>query len=714
MGALMTELGIASYTLSSVLFLSLAVLLLFSWRGELDRLLMLIALIMSALWSGVAAYQVGHIVPGSVSLKTLEIFRDLAWLAFLFQLVNSVYRTENKAFIKVRRLLMAGATGLYLMSLIIFFVSMTGDAPLPLLLQFYVPNIGHALLGLAGLALVEQILQHAHPERRNAVKFICLGVGSLVAYDFILYVNSLALGAIDTDLWNVRGVVNSLSVVLISVPMIRKQDWSKEIFVSHSVVTHAAVFIAACLYLLIAVTGGYYIRRYDDDWGGVAQALFLFGAALVLLLLISSRRLRAHARIIIAKHFFNYKYDYREEWQRFIRTLSKGGAGPHLLERAVQAIAQIVESPGGKLWLRTEAGVYEPVSHWEMPNIPGGIVTKDSSLAHFLERWQWVVDFTEYESDPALYQDLKIPQWILDIPQGWLVVPLMQDIQLLGFILLKRSPVKMDFNWEDRDLLKTAGRQAATHIAQLMATQALIEAREFQAFSKLSAFIMHDIKNLIAQLTLVVANAAKHKNNPRFMEDAISTVENSVAKMNHLLKQLRTNNYGSHAKSRIDLAQLLFDVINARLGAKPVPILECRRRGLGVLADQDRLSSVFEHIIGNAQDATEAGGEIRVILYEEEGWAVIEIRDTGCGMTPEFVQHRLFRPFDSTKGDAGMGIGAYQCREYVHSLGGQVEVRSEPGRGTTFIIRLPAAASAGTRGKIEDHDRLKHAANMKW
>src|SRR3990170_497927 len=167
MGALMTELGIASYTLSSVLFLSLAVLLLFSWRGELDRLLMLIALIMSALWSGVAAYQVGHIVPGSVSLKTLEIFRDLAWLAFLFQLVNSVYRTENKAFIKVRRLLMAGAAGLGLMSLIIFFVSVTGDAPLPLLLQFYVPNIGHALLGLAGLALVEQILQHAHPERRN-------------------------------------------------------------------------------------------------------------------------------------------------------------------------------------------------------------------------------------------------------------------------------------------------------------------------------------------------------------------------------------------------------------------------------------------------------------------------------------------------------------------------------------------------------------------
>jgi len=709
----MADIGVISYAVSAVLFSLLALYLLYSWRAELDRMLILIASLISALWAGVAAYHINDIPPVPVSLKTLEVFRDLAWLAFLFQLVNSIYRTENKTFIKARRLLVAGIGGLCLMLLVILFMSMIGDSPLPVLLHYYLPNTGHALLALAGLALVEQLLQHARYEERNAIKFLCLGIGSMFAYDFILYVDFLILDGVDTGLWNARGIINSFSILLISIPVLRKQDWSREIFVSHSLVVHATVLIAACLYLLVAVIGGYYIRIYGNDWGSAAQAVFLFSAAIVLLLSISSRRLRAHARILIGKHFFNYKYDYREEWQRFIRTLARGGAGPHLLECAVQAIAQIVESPGGKLWLRTESGVYEPVSHWEMPNIAGGIITDDSPLVVFLERWQWVIDFNEYDNDPELYQELKMPQWMLDIPQGWLVVPLMQDVKLLGLIMLKRSPMQREFNWEDRDLLKTAGRQAAAHIAQLMATQALIEAREFQAFSKLSAFIMHDLKNLIAQLTLVTSNAAKHKDNPQFMEDTISTVENSVMKMNNLIKQLRTNNYGSDINARVDLTQLLFDVIEARSSRKPLPILECRRRGAGVLADQDRLFSVLEHVVENAQEATATDAEIRIILYEEEGWAVIEIKDTGSGMTQEFVQHRLFRPFDSTKGDAGMGIGAYQCREYVHSLGGEVEVRSELQKGTSFIIRLPIAASIESGAKIKNNARFKHAANMK-
>lgn len=712
----MTDLGVISYSVSAVLFSLLALSLLFAWRGQLDRLLMLIAASISAVWAAVAAYNAGRIPSLSLSLQTLEVFRDLAWLAFLFQLVNTVYKTENKTFIQARRLLAAGITGVSVMLLIVATISRMGELPMPLLLHNYLPTTGHALLGLAGLALVEQLLQHARYERSNAIRFLCLGIGSLFAYDFVLYVNPLISGTMDPDLWDARGIVNALAILLIAVPLVRRQDWSREIFVSHSVVVHAAVLISACLYLMVAVVGGYYIRLFGNDWGGVAQAVFLFGAAIALLLLISSRRLRAHVRVLISKHFFNYKYDYREEWQRFIRTLARGGAGPHLLECATQAIAQIVESPGGKLWLRTESGVYEPVSHWEMPNIPGGIITDDSPLVRFLERWQWIIDFNEYHDDPELYQGLRMPQWLLDIPQGWLVVPLMQDIKLLGFIVLKRSPIQTEFNWEDRDLLKTAGRQAATHLAQLMTTRALIEAREFQAFSKLSAFIMHDLKNLIAQLTLVVSNAAKHKHNPVFMEDAISTVENSVKKMNYLIKQLRASDYGSDTKTRVDLTQLLFDIIDARSKRKPVPILECRRRGTGVLADQERLFSVLEHVIGNAQEATPVDAEIRIILYEEEGWAVIEVRDTGCGMTQEFIQHRLFRPFDTTKGDAGMGIGAYQCREYVHSLGGEIEVRSEPQRGTSFIIRLPTAAEAaemegGTR--TESHAGMKHAANMK-
>jgi putative PEP-CTERM system histidine kinase len=256
-------------------------------------------------------------------------------------------------------------------------------------------------------------------------------------------------------------------------------------------------------------------------------------------------------------------------------------------------------------------------------------------------------------------------------------------------MVLARSPAQSHFNWEASDVVKTAGRQVAVHIAQLEASRALSEAQQFEARNRLTSYVMHDLKNLIAQLSLVVVNAAKHKGNPRFMEDAITTVDNSVQKMNRLLEHLRSDSIQPQDSGTIDLCRLLGEIVQLMSNSRPVPSLDCQADGIHIHADTDRCGAIIGHLIRNAQDATADNGHIIVRLFRRADRAIIEVQDTGSGMDKAFIRDRLFKPFDSTKGKAGMGIGVYEARDYVHKLGGDIEVISRVGEGTTFRIGLP-------------------------
>jgi putative PEP-CTERM system histidine kinase len=300
-----------------------------------------------------------------------------------------------------------------------------------------------------------------------------------------------------------------------------------------------------------------------------------------------------------------------------------------------------------------------------------------------------LIDIDEFERDPDLYGSLELPEWLRNMPQAWLVVPLLVHDHMLGFIVLARSPVQSHFNWEDSDLVKTAARQVAVHLAQLEASQALAEAKQFEACNRLTSYVMHDLKNLIAQLSLVVSNAAKHKNNPRFMEDAIVTVDNSVQKMNRLLEHLRSDTMQTTETGTVELCEMLDDVVQTMSNNTPVPTLDCQASGIHVHADRDRCGAIIGHLIRNAQDATPEDGRVIVRLFKRADRAIIEVQDTGTGMDESFIKERLFRPFDSTKGKAGMGIGVYEARDYVHRVGGDLEVISRVGEGTTFRVRLP-------------------------
>lgn len=689
----MAIVGVISYAAGAAGFLVLFLLLLTSWRGRLQGALLVVAVLLSFLWALLAAVYAGT---GFQRLgwlySILEVGRSVAWIAFLLRLLKPLVRAAGPLSRSLRLAYPAllGLAGLLMV--VDGFPHLVGDLPWRVDLSLF----GHIGLAIGGLALVEQLFRNTRPERRWASKFLYLGIGTLMAYDFFLYADTLLFKRIDYQIWYARGLVNAMVVPLLAVSASRNPEWSLEIFVSRRMVIHSAAIFGAGLYLLIMAGVGYYIRLYGGTWGTAIQLVFLVGAGLLLLVMMFSGQLQAKTRIFFSKHFFHYKYDYREEWLKFIGTLSTGESSEPLRERAIRAIAQIVHSNGGMLWTRDDHNHFFLAVAWNMGqraaarSEPG-----DSALIDFLERRQWVIELDACEAEPELYAGLVLPRWLRELPQAWLVVPLLQGQSLQGFVVLTKPLARQQINWEDRDLLKTAGRQVASYVAFLDTSEALMNARQFEAFNRLSAYVVHDLKNVIAQLSLVVANAARHKHNPAFVEDAIGTVENAANRMNRMLAQLRKGSVPVREATFFKVNEALQEAVAARAGQPPVPRLTTRLNGEARLrASRDRFTAVLEHLIQNAQEATEATGSVTVRAYPEGRKMAIEIADTGCGMDERFIRERLFQPFNTTKGNAGMGIGVYESREFVHALGGEIEVSSQPGAGTTFVLRLPLPADA--------------------
>jgi putative PEP-CTERM system histidine kinase len=361
-----------------------------------------------------------------------------------------------------------------------------------------------------------------------------------------------------------------------------------------------------------------------------------------------------------------------------------------LRERVARVMASFVHSPASGLWLREADGQYAPAGGDLAP--PSRPRAEHTEFFEQLRKSEWICDLKQIRvAGPGERQ--RPPDWLMNDPKAWLVVPLVVEDSLIGFVVIGEPLAPMNIGWEQLDLLRASGRQVASYLAFEQAAQRLAEVGQFEAFNRISAFLMHDLRHLIAQQALVVENAVKHRHNPAFIDDAIVTIEHSVKRMTRLMEQLRTARV-AEAPRRVELAEICSEAVERCRNREPVPQLGSVERPVESLASRERLVHALEHVLRNAQDATPAKGSITVNLRRESQRAVLEVVDTGAGMDAEFIRNRLFRPFDTTKGDRGMGIGAYEVREFVRKCQGDVQVISTPGEGTRFVISLPLAPAA--------------------
>jgi putative PEP-CTERM system histidine kinase len=356
------------------------------------------------------------------------------------------------------------------------------------------------------------------------------------------------------------------------------------------------------------------------------------------------------------------------------------------------------------LWVRNETGDYVCIEKLEYPDITV-VERADSSLIRFLQQKNWIVDLNQYQTQPEAYVGLSIPDWLAELPQAWLVIPMMHNETLYGFLVISKPRLNRTVNWEDRDLLKTASKQAASYLVLLQANEALANAEKFAVFNRLSSYVVHDLKNLVAQLDLVVKNADRHRDNPEFIADAFSTVGNATEKMQRLLTQLKKGRFETQQAEVLDLCEIMPLVLRQYISASPVPQLRMECEHCRVAANRDRLVSVLGHLIQNAQEATSDNGFVNIEVEQKNQQAIIRIRDNGTGMAADFIREKLFAPFETTKGNAGMGVGVYESREFLQSLGGSLTVESCVGEGTTFTLTIPLLGG----GMSSDHKAVGRA-----
>jgi putative PEP-CTERM system histidine kinase len=523
----------------------------------------------------------------------------------------------------------------------------------------------------------------------------------MFAYDLFLFSDALLFRQLDPDLWAARGFVHALVIPFAVLATARNTAWTIDLHLSRGVVLHSTALLASGIYLLAMAAAGYYLRFFGGSWGGMLQVAFVFAALLFLALVAFSGQFRSRLRVFVSKHFFSYRFDYREEWLRFAHTLSARTSQLGLQELCIKALGDLVECAAGALWLR-DGDTFRQAARWNLPDVHE-TETGNGALAAFLERTGWVVDLEECRRDPERCNGLVLPGWLGSLREPWLIVPLVNATDLIGFVVLARPRARLQVDWEVHDLLKTAGRQAASYLVQIRASEQLLEARKFDAFNRMSAFVVHDLKNLVAQLSLLLRNAARHRDNPDFQRDALETIEHVTRRMNALMLQLRTGTVPVDGPRPVELGALVRRIQRAKTSQRVEVTVETPA-DVHVLGHEDRLERVAGHLVQNAIDATREGGTVAVRVFADAASGVVEVADAGVGMTPEFVRDRLFKPFQTTK-PHGMGIGVYESYQYVAGLGGRILVDSTPGAGTRVRVSLPACEVGAA-----DRESLKEVA----
>lgn len=546
------------------------------------------------------------------------------------------------------------------------------------------------ILGMTviGLLITEQVLRNARGEQRRQLKLLCLATGGVFVIDLFVYAEATLFGGFFSYIWPIRGFSSAMLVPPIMLAIKRQPEWEREVFVSRQVTFYTASLLAVGGYLLAMGFVTYTLRDLGYEWSFHLTVLFLVAAGSLLIFIFFSTTLRRRFRAFLIKHFYRNKYDYRLEWLRLTQNLGRSGDFGVLAGNGLASMAEIAGSSEGHLWLLRD-GRYELMA--AMPS--GAPADPHYEPSHpipaFLAKRLWVVDSAEYAASPDRYQNAFGDPADAVLPRDSVVVPLDCQGELHGFVVLRNAAGVGALNFEDHDILKTAGKQVAVALAQAAALEKLAETRQFEAMNKMATFLMHDLKNIIAQQQLVVSNAARFKQRPEFVDDAISTVKAGVERMRYVLEQLERSRTSPVSHGRSDLSKVVIEVRSRCCDRAPIPELDCKATGLWVPIEREKLTNLLSHLVRNAQDATSAEGSIRIDAFANEHEVRCVVSDTGCGMDPLFVRDRLFRPFDSTKGASGMGIGAYQVREIVRAAGGEVEVKSQPDVGTTFTLRFP-------------------------
>lgn len=542
------------------------------------------------------------------------------------------------------------------------------------------------------LLLCERIFHILKANNDNGGQML-ISLGIISGTLFVVFCDMMVSPVLSVTRVQLMAIALSVSYPLFYVGVRKLDRVPRKLMISRPLAFHTTLFSIAGTYLIGMSGVGLLIQKFGFSY---TSTITLLGAALFpLTYLLSSGNARRKILVWISKHLFSAQFDYREIWKNINTALAPELQGELAAQAALTASLQAINYKGGSYYqLR--------YGRWRCVATASGDLSHDSVLE--IERLSkeicdsaWIVDIEEANRDPRNYPMLsEKPSNLLKDKVHWFV-PVKSGGSIVGiWIIAFGEKPQWPLNWETRDLLGILSQKIESYIRAQETLKKLSEHAQLAAFHQTSAFVIHDMKNVFAQLSMINQNAVEHIENPLFVDDMLKTMSSVEARMAKMLAKL-TNKQQNKSQSTPIEFELVFwlkrqesEILNQCKNSN-ISFLFPENNEFMVLADKERFSNVFKHLIDNALHASKGADSpfVKIICEFSVNHAKIAIMDNGEGMTEEFIKSKLFKPFETTKGNAGMGLGAYDAKRFSEDSSGELVVESKIGEGTTFTLILP-------------------------
>ncbi|GAC10474.1 XrtA/PEP-CTERM system histidine kinase PrsK [Paraglaciecola chathamensis] len=670
-------LAVWGYAASALGYALLLLLLLTSRKSGLAKYLLILATAATCVWS------LSPFLIGEMTVERLIVFdnvKQLFWLLFLAACLKDNFTSLAGVLTRPETWLILA---LPITGLIIPLGFDVNDSWLFLL---------QTVLALQVLVLLEIIYRQAG-ENRWAFKPLILYLGATNLFEFVTFANALMVEQIDLTYIAARGFIYTALIPLLVLAIRRVQHWGVDIFVSREVVLHSSLLLVAGCYLFVMSLIGYVVKYYGGEWSTTIQITLIFLSLALLATVFLSASFRTKVKVFITKHFFANQFDYRHEWVKLTQSLESNQPGQTVYQTVLNAFLQAMDYQSG-LFIKRVDNKVEYLADQEAEPLCEEQQVVVQQFFDFFEQKNWIIDMAELRTKPYVYEGLKVNHAILNKIAFQMVIPIYRGDTLWGAVLMSNTnDTSRSLNWELRDYLTAVTAQITNFLFHHEAAKEVAENAQFAAFTRMSAFVLHDLKNVLAQIDLILCNAEQHKDNPEFIDDTFETLHHTKARMDKMLRQLSEKNAEPTSQQRLCKVSACIEKVIEQRCATQLPKAELTVNSeIEVVLDNDKFANVMYHLISNAQQATADDGFVRVEVSHEpqSEQIVVTISDNGSGMSKAFIQQRLFTPFDTTKGNAGMGIGAYDAKAFLEKIGGFLYVQSEENVGTVFTLNIPA------------------------
>ena len=662
-------------------YAAFAAILLFRGSRTWFTGFLVVASVATAVWAAADVFAELELVPQWVADISGPL-RDGAWLALVLAVIHHTRRGHAMWWFLV---VMAGCV-----VLVDTLFAATGVGIGSVFGVMIDSRASHILASIVGLMLIENMMRNLSRDQFWSVKLLGIGLVVIFLYELFERLPEFLTGMPVAALATALPLIFLLALPLFVVTAVRNPASALLIHSSRKIIFHSTALFGVGVVLQGTAVAAYYIRNYGGDNATVLAIVVGLSCVIAIAIAVSSSSVRSRIRNFINENFFSYKYDYRVEWNKFIRALSASEDGDMPL-RVLRTLAEILDSPGGALWVFRESwNQFLPVAHWSSQGDLAPLSLDDPGLAPFKDEDCAYLELAGGQNSAA-------ELWRQRCPMGWLAVPLRYRDVLIGVAVVNTPRALRKLDWEDRNLISLVALQLAAYLVQEETVQALADARQLEEFNKRFAFILHDTKNTIGQLSLLVRNVETFGDSEEFRKDMIVTLRHSVQKLQGLLGQLRGDTSikpaASHPKEPVDIGALIATFVEERrkLGLNVI-LSDHAVPAFAALSNRNAFIGILDHVVANAVDASPEAAPVSLHIAVSGNSLLVAVADKGPGMTDKFIAEQLFRPLRSTRAK-GFGIGAYQAREVMRELGGNIDVRSKIGEGTTVTLSLPVAVS---------------------